>query len=60
MKDPKGNSILKICCQKLFEEDNSFHKFKEDFPEIYGSLKLSVEDLQSRTEKLGTESKRTK
>lgn len=60
LKDAKGNSILKICCQKLFEEDNEFAKYKEDFKEVYDAIKLSTEDLQKKTDKLKADNKTTK
>lgn len=60
IRDAEGNSILKICCEKLFEEDNSFGKFKEQFSEVYSAIKMSISELQKKTDKLKTENNMTK
>lgn len=60
LKDAKGKSILAICCEKLYQDDNEFIKFKDDFKEVYDSVKLSTEDLQKKTDKLKTENKTTR
>jgi hypothetical protein len=60
LKDKDGNSILMILCQTLYEEDNEFVKFKEDFVSVYNSVKLSTEDLQKKTDALRNENNKTK
>lgn len=49
-----------IICKTLYEEDTEFHKFKDDFKPVYDSVKLSTEDLQSKTDKLKNENNKTK
>ena len=60
LKDATGQSILQILCKRLYEEDNEFHKFKDDFKEVYDSVKLSTEDLLKKTDNLKNENNKTK
>ena len=60
LKDAAGRSILMILCQYLYEDDNEFIKFKEDFKDVYDSIKLSTEDLQKKTDNLKNENTKTK
>ena len=52
LKDAKGNNILKIICQCLFEEDNEYSRFKSEFQEVYDAIKITTEDLKKKTENL--------
>ena len=49
-----------IVCKMLQEDDNEFIKFKDEFKEVYDSLKLNTEDLQKQTNKLGGENNKIK
>jgi hypothetical protein len=55
IKDPDGNSILKMICAKLYEEDETFGEFKADYPESYGAIKCVIEDLTKDANKAKVE-----
>jgi hypothetical protein len=46
IRDADGNSILKMICQKLFDEDNSFADFKQDYEFSYMAHKCIVDDIK--------------
>lgn len=57
LKDAKGNNILKIICQYLFEEDQQYSNFKSEFIEVYDAIKITTEDLKKKTENLNKDFK---
>lgn len=60
LKDSNGHNILMIICKMLYEDDNDFLKFKEEFKDVYDSVKLNTEDLKKQTNKLSGENNNVK
>ena len=51
IKDTNGSCIMLTICQKMFEKDEEFTKFKDSFPMCYKALKCKVDEIKTESDK---------
>ena len=51
IKDINGVSIMKMICEKMFNQDEKFVDFKNGFDACYSALKCVVDDIKKESEK---------